>query len=261
MMMGRSPQRVDMSPDRAWWMEDQDPAHHREDAKSRPEVRTHDPKDDRIKELEEKITRLRSEKAEPMMTTPGSSQGHAVQGLHARAREATMAPPTGGIDIGAGVGSLHTMLESVFITPPRSDDLIDLGSPRHDRGNEHKRRGDRGRADELPLPRNLDADMHRERIFGGHVGEYMEYLEEEDNTKYQEQFAGYIAAGIEADGLEELYESVHEKIREDPSPSEKKEFTPDKSFKRKAKLTLEQRKAAVQVKKDAKNAELEEDDE
>ncbi|EJK49664.1 hypothetical protein THAOC_31437 [Thalassiosira oceanica] len=103
--------------------------------------------------------------------------------------------------------------------------------------------------------------MHRERIFGGHVGEYMEYLEEEDNTKYQEQFAGYIAAGIDADGLEELYEGVHEKIREDPSPSEKKSFTPDKSFKRKAKLTLEQRKAAVQAKKDAKIAELEEDDE
>jgi large subunit ribosomal protein L5e len=90
----------------------------------------------------------------------------------------------------------------------------------------------------------------------------MEYLEEEDNTKYQAQFAAYIENDIEADGLEELYEGVHEKIREDPSPSKKKDFSPDKSFKRKAKLTLEQRKAAVQAKKDAKNAELEaEDDE
>jgi large subunit ribosomal protein L5e len=103
--------------------------------------------------------------------------------------------------------------------------------------------------------------MHRERIFGGHVGEYMEYLEEEDNTKYQQQFAGYIENDVEADGLEELYESVHEKIREDPSPSEKKAFSPDKSFKRKAKKTIEQRKADVQAKKDAKIAELEEDDE
>jgi len=104
--------------------------------------------------------------------------------------------------------------------------------------------------------------MHRERIFGGHVGEYMEYLEEEDQTKYQEQFAAYIKNSIEPDGLEELYEGVHEKIREDPSPSEKKSFSPDKSFKRKAKKTLEQRKADVQAKKDVKNAELEaEDDE
>ncbi len=107
--------------------------------------------------------------------------------------------------------------------------------------------------------KEYDADMHRERIFGGHVGEYMEYLEEEDNTKFQEQFASYIEKEVEMDGLEELYESVHEAIREDPSPSEKKEFTPDKSFKRKSKLTIEERKARVQAKKDAKNAELEED--
>jgi large subunit ribosomal protein L5e len=109
--------------------------------------------------------------------------------------------------------------------------------------------------------KEYDADMHRERIFGGHVGEYMEYLEEEDNQKYQEHFASYIAAGLEADGLEEKLEEVHEAIRGDPTPSEKKEFSPDKSFKRKAKLTYDERKAAVQAKKDAKNAELEEDDE
>jgi len=109
--------------------------------------------------------------------------------------------------------------------------------------------------------KEYDADMHRERIFGGHVGEYMEYLEEEDNQKYQEHFASFIANSVEADGLEELYESVHSKIREDPSASEKKDFAPDKSFKRKAKLTYDERKARVQAKKDAKKAEMEEDDE
>ena len=108
--------------------------------------------------------------------------------------------------------------------------------------------------------KEYDADMHRERIFGGHVSEYMEYLEEEDNQKYQECFAAYIENDIEGDGLEELYESVHEKIREDPTPSEKKDYSPDKSFKRKAKLTHAERKARVQEKKDAKNAELEESD-
>merc|ERR1712150_69245 len=70
--------------------------------------------------------------------------------------------------------------------------------------------------------------MHKERIFGGHVGEYMEYLEEEDNQKYQEQFKIYIENDVEADGLEELYEEVHEKIREDPSAAEKKAFEPDR---------------------------------
>jgi len=109
--------------------------------------------------------------------------------------------------------------------------------------------------------KEYDADMHRERIFGGHVGEYMEYLEDEDNTKYKSQFAKYIECGHEPDSLEELYESVHEKIREDPSPAEKKAFTPDKAYKRKQKLTLAQRKARVQAKKDAKNAELEAEEE
>jgi len=108
--------------------------------------------------------------------------------------------------------------------------------------------------------KEYDAEMHKERIFGGHVGEFMEYLEEEDNQKFQTQFKAYVEAEIESDSLEELYEGVHEKIREDPSPAEKVAFTPDKSFKRKAKLSLEERKARVQTKKDAKVAELEEDD-
>merc|ERR1712238_232760 len=108
--------------------------------------------------------------------------------------------------------------------------------------------------------KEYDADMHRERIFGGHVGEYMEYLEEEDNQKYQEQFKSYLANDIEADGLEELYESVHEKVREDPKPSKRADHKIDKNFKRKPKLTLEARKARIQAKKDAKKAELEVDD-
>jgi large subunit ribosomal protein L5e len=108
--------------------------------------------------------------------------------------------------------------------------------------------------------KQYDADMHKERIFGGHVGEYMEYLEEEDNQKYQEQFASYIANDLAADGLEELYESVHEAIREDPSPSEKEDFTPDKSYKKKAKLTLDERKANIQAKKDARVKDDDDDD-
>merc|ERR1711920_185540 len=108
--------------------------------------------------------------------------------------------------------------------------------------------------------KEYDAEMHKERIFGGHVGEYMEYLDEEDNQKYQEHFRLYLENDLDADALEELYESVHEKIREDPSASEKKQFTPDKSFKRKQKSTLDERKARIQAKKDAKIAELEADE-
>jgi len=109
--------------------------------------------------------------------------------------------------------------------------------------------------------KEYDADMHKERIFAGHVGEYMEYLDEEDNQKYQEHFRLYLEEDLDCDALEELYEGVHEKIREDPTSSEPKDFTPDKSYKRKAKLTNDERKARVQAKKDAKIAELEEDGE
>jgi len=109
--------------------------------------------------------------------------------------------------------------------------------------------------------KEYDADMHKERIFAGHVGEYMEYLDEEDNQKYQEHFRLYLEEDLDCDALEEMYEGVHEKIREDPTTSEPKDFTPDKSYKRKAKLTNDERKARVQAKKDAKIAELEEDGE
>merc|ERR1712207_74699 len=136
-----------------------------------------------------------------------------------------------------------------------------LCRPRLARPHTSSMRSMRTAAPSAPSAKEYDADMHRERIFGGHVGEYMEYLEEEDNTKYQEQFASYIKEEIEADGLEELYESVHENIRKDPSPSKKKEYSPDKSFKRKAKISLEERKAKIQAKKEAKIAELMEEDE
>merc|ERR1712207_128052 len=105
-----------------------------------------------------------------------------------------------------------------------------LCRPRLARPHTSSMRSMRTAAPSAPSSKEYDADMHRERIFGGHVGEYMEYLEEEDNQKYQQQFATYINAGLEADGLEDLYESVHEKIREDPTPSQKKDFTPDKTF-------------------------------
>ena len=53
-----------------------------------------------------------------------------------------------------------------------------------------------------------DADVHREKIFGGHVAQYMAKLEAEDPDKYQKQFSQYINAGVGSDDLEDLYASV-----------------------------------------------------
>ena len=64
--------------------------------------------------------------------------------------------------------------------------------------------------------KELDADTLRKYIFGGHVAEYMETLQDDDEERYKSQFAGYIDNEIEADGLEELYADAHKAIREDP---------------------------------------------
>lgn len=63
-----------------------------------------------------------------------------------------------------------------------------------------------------------DAEVHRKYIFGGHVGEYMDTLKDNDEDAYAKQFAKYIEAGVEgADAMEEMYKKVHAAIRKDPT--------------------------------------------
>merc|ERR1719393_136993 len=76
--------------------------------------------------------------------------------------------------------------------------------------------------------KDFDGETHKKYIFGGHVAEYMELLEEEDPDRYQAQFSKYIEKEIEGDSLEEMYQNAHEAIREDPSftPTEKEDEYP-----------------------------------
>jgi len=67
-----------------------------------------------------------------------------------------------------------------------------------------------------------DAEVHRKKIFGGHVAQYMRLLEKDEPEKYQRHFSRYIAAGLDADNLEDKYEEVHKAIRENPAPAPKK---------------------------------------
>jgi len=69
-----------------------------------------------------------------------------------------------------------------------------------------------------PESKEYEAEEHKERIFGGHVGAYMESMEQDDPDKYAKHFAKFIEAGISADDLEELYGKVHAAIRADPAP-------------------------------------------
>merc|ERR1719321_1418856 len=83
----------------------------------------------------------------------------------------------------------------------------------------------------------------------------MESLKEEDEQEYEKVYSSYIAEGVDCDDLEELYEKVHEAIREDPV-AEKKESTEDKPTRdgnevssngktRMVRLTFQERKERV----------------
>ncbi|KAM4066000.1 ribosomal large subunit protein [Hirsutella rhossiliensis] len=64
--------------------------------------------------------------------------------------------------------------------------------------------------------KELDAEVLRKYIYGGHVAEYMETLADDDEERYQSQFQKYIEDDLEADSLEDLYTEAHKAIREDP---------------------------------------------
>jgi large subunit ribosomal protein L5e len=101
----------------------------------------------------------------------------------------------------------------------------------------------------------LDAEVLKKYIFGGHVAEYMETLADDDEERYKSQFVKYIEDGVEADSLEELYAEAHKAIREDPfkkyesdAPKKSKEEWKQESLKyKKSKLTREERRQRVQA--------------
>jgi large subunit ribosomal protein L5e len=97
--------------------------------------------------------------------------------------------------------------------------------------------------------KTFEADVHKGRIFGEHVAEYMREMEEDDDENYHKHFASYDALDIGADDLEELYEKVHASIREDPTRDEKEKFVADTSFKKPTKKTYAVRRADATAKR------------
>lgn len=117
--------------------------------------------------------------------------------------------------------------------------------------------------------KELDAETLKKYIFGGHVAEYMESLEEEDDERFKKQFSTYLADGIGSEDIEEIYTNAYAAIREDPTfkPTTKEKDWKAESLKHKTpRLTYDQRKERIQEKinafqagKDAEE-EMEEDD-
>lgn len=72
--------------------------------------------------------------------------------------------------------------------------------------------------DDADDPYLFDAETMKKYIFGGHVADYMRFMQDANDKKYQAHFSKYIEAGVGADDLEDLYKKVFQAIRDDPSP-------------------------------------------
>jgi large subunit ribosomal protein L5e len=115
--------------------------------------------------------------------------------------------------------------------------------------------------------KEIDEETLKKYIFGGHVAEYMESLEEEDDERYvirfnlllpiaeemrlsfKKQFATYLADGVGSEDMEEIYTNAYAAIREDPvfKPTEKSKDWKAETLKyKKTRLTHAQRKANIQ---------------
>jgi len=94
--------------------------------------------------------------------------------------------------------------------------------------------------------KKLNAETLRKYIFGGHVSDYMSFLQEEDADLYKKQFKTFVDAGINPEDVETMYKKAHAAIRKDPT--HKSTAKPDpakhKAYNRKP-LSLAQRKDRV----------------
>jgi len=116
-------------------------------------------------------------------------------------------------------------------------------------------------AEEKDADPEYDAEAHKEKIFGCHVKEYMEMMQEDDATKYEAHFSKYIENDIDAEKIEDMYTEAHSKIRANPDfePKGKKGITwtrkgntvkssDGKDVVRSMKLSMKQRKEKVRLK-------------
>ncbi|KAG4139562.1 hypothetical protein ERO13_D07G201300v2 [Gossypium hirsutum] len=106
--------------------------------------------------------------------------------------------------------------------------------------------------------KQLDPEVHRKYIYGGHVAAYMKlllvigiqydrsFISYTSPEKYQSHFSEYIKRGIEPDSIEGMYKKVHAAIRADPEAKKSKK-EPPKEHKRYnlKKLSYEERKAKL----------------
>jgi len=95
----------------------------------------------------------------------------------------------------------------------------------------------------------LDASVHKKHIMGGHVAEYMDNLEEENEEAFKRQFSRYIKNGIDSESIEAMYTKAHAAIRADPATKPAAAKTIDKKRWTRARLSYAQRRDSIKQKK------------
>ncbi|KAK3593731.1 hypothetical protein CHS0354_013629 [Potamilus streckersoni] len=95
------------------------------------------------------------------------------------------------------------------------------------------------------------AEVHRDHIFGKHVAQYMEKLQEEDEDLFKKQFSQYVKNGIESGKVEEMYKKAHSAIRADPVMKNKPKREVKVKRWNRARMSLEQRNDRIKQKKAA----------
>jgi large subunit ribosomal protein L5e len=68
---------------------------------------------------------------------------------------------------------------------------------------------------------SMDAELRvlRKYIFAGHVREYMEVMEEDDNKNYQKHFSKYLEKDVTNENMEETWQKVYDSIRKNLNPA------------------------------------------
>lgn len=67
------------------------------------------------------------------------------------------------------------------------------------------------------ITKKYEPDLMRRYIFGAHVSDFMEELEEEEPDSFRRQFSQFIKQNIKHSDLEQIYHKVHEGIRANPT--------------------------------------------
>jgi len=97
--------------------------------------------------------------------------------------------------------------------------------------------------------KEFSPEVHRDHIFGKHVGSYMQQLQDDDEDAFKKQFSQFIKNGVTSENIEAMYQKCHAAIRKDPKAAAKVEKTIKKKRWNRTKMSLAQKNDRVKQKK------------